>query len=113
MAEFRAWRDAPKLGETDAGWLACKYVDGHQSGGATSGHPTRTHALAAIGAPRKGSYAVEAECRDANAHGKFEMRWFREVPLICMSPEAAIMALHEDHNLSINRIRTITQEQDQ
>ena len=51
MAEFKAWRDTPKPFETDAGWLACKYVDGHQIGDATSGHPTRLHALAAIGAP--------------------------------------------------------------
>ena len=51
MANFKAWRDTPKLGETDAGWLACKYMDGHQVGDATSGHPTRSHALAAIGAP--------------------------------------------------------------
>ena len=51
MKELKLGRDTPKLGESDAGWLACKYVDGHQMGDATSGHPTRSHALAAIGAP--------------------------------------------------------------
>lgn len=29
MADFRAWRDKPKPGETDAGWCASKAIDGH------------------------------------------------------------------------------------
>lgn len=108
MSEFRVWRDAPKAGETYAAWMAAEYVDGHWTGKTTSGHACRANALHAIGAPRKGSYSVEALCREAGAIGKFNFRWFHNVALVEMSTEAAIIALHQDFDLEINRVRTVT-----
>lgn len=109
MAEFKAWRDAPKRGETDAGWMACKYVNGHQSGDAVSGHRTKTAALLAAGAPLK-TYDVEVRgARAVNAQGAFNFLWVRDVPCYEMSADAALEGVHELTNfaLGIGAVRTI------
>jgi len=92
-------------------WAAIKSVDGNVIG-QTMGHDTKTGAHIALGQTLK-TYHCEVECRPVGAIGKFEMRWFYDVPLFEMSTGAAIDGIHHmtQGAWEINRVRTVTQSE--
>lgn len=58
-------------------------------------------------------YHVEAECRPYGAQGKYEMKWFRNVPCREMTTQAGVEGVHTATGSAwdVLRVRTIVSTQ--